>query len=166
MQQMMLPMPQPPQQGGGGGVVGAGVSFAELSAFMNERDDRAEAKAEKARQEAKAQKAEMEAKLEEMEAKLEQQRQQNAKLREQALLREQTQIAALQSRVQALHAAQLLGDEELYRLEDIIVDGGCDIDDGAAGGEGESRVVAQMVALSGRMVADGAFARQLRRKFV
>lgn len=154
-------------------MVGAGVSFAELSAFMNERDDRAEAKAEKARQEAKAQKAEMEAKLEEMEAKLEQQRQeteqqrqQNAKLREQALLREQTQIATLQSRVQALHAAQLLGDEELYRLEDIIVDGGCDIDDGAAGGEGGSRVVAQMVALSGRMVADGAFARQLRRKFV
>ena len=142
------------------------MSFAELSAFMNERDDRAEAKAEKARQEAKAEKAEMAARMEEMEAKLEQQRQeteqqrqQNAKLREQALL-----VAALQSRVQALHAARLLGDEELHRLEDIIVDG-CDID-GGGGETGESRLVAQMVALSGRVVADGAFARQLRRKFV
>jgi hypothetical protein len=65
--------------GGGGGSVGAGMSFAELSAFMNERDDRAEAKddraeakAEKARQEAKAEKAELKAERQELEAKVDQ----------------------------------------------------------------------------------------------
>ena len=76
----------------------------------------------------------------------------------------QAQIAVLQSRVQALHAAQLLTDEELYRIEDVIADG-CEVfavDDGGDGGDDR---VAQMLALSGRMAAEGAFARQLRRKF-
>ena len=102
--------------------------------------------------------------MQDVEAKLEQQR------RETEQQRQQTQVTALQSRVQALHAARLLGDEELYRLEDIIVDG-CDIDGAGGdssgeGGESRAAVVAQMVALSERVVADGAFARQLRRKFV
>ena len=76
-------------------------------------------------------------------------------------------MAALQSRVEALHAAhaaQLLADEELHSLEDIIADG-CEAT--AADGEGgDDRVtVGKMIALSERMAADGAFSRQLRRKF-
>lgn len=115
--------------------------------------------------------AHLETKMEQQEAKMEQQRQEmeqqrqdnTTKLREQVLLRELTQIAALQLRVQSLHAAQLLADEELYGLEDIIVDG-CEVEL-ADGGAGDGRV-AKMVALSERVAADGAFARQLRRKFV
>ena len=95
------------------------------------------------------QRAEMQALLDHERSGKERERQQNVK---------QAQIAALQSRVQALHAAQLLTDEELYRIEDVIADG-CEV------GDGGDRV-AQMLALSGRMAAEGAFARQLRRKFV
>ena len=95
----------------------------------------------------------MEKQRAEMQALLERERQQNTK---------QAQIAVLQSRVQASHAAQLLTDEELYRIEDVIADG-CEVDDGGDGGDDR---VAQMLALSGRMAAEGAFARQLRRKFV
>ena len=103
----------------------------------------------------------METQRHEMQALLEQEREQNMKLREQVLLRKQTQIAALQSRVQALHAAQLLTDEELHRIEDAIADG-CELGaaDSAGGGE-----VARMVALSERVAVEGAFARQLRRKY-
>jgi len=92
----------------------------------------------------------MEAQRHEMQALLEQEREQNTKLREQALLREQVQIAALQSRVQALHTAQLLTDAELYAVEDIVGDGGDQ--------------VAALLELSVRMVGDAAFSRQLRRK--
>ena len=86
----------------------------------------------------------MEAQRHEMQALLEQEREQNTKLRE------QVQIAALQSRVQALHTAQLLTDAELYAVEDIVGDGGDQ--------------VAALLELSGRMVGDAAFSRQLRRK--
>jgi hypothetical protein len=139
-----------------------GASLMEVSAFMTEQLDKQldkqRAHDEKMRQEAKADR-------EELEAKLEHQRHENAKLRERALLREQALVVALQSRVQALHATQLLADEELYCLEDLIADG-CEVlavDDGGDGGDDR---VAQMLALSERMAADGAFARQLRRKFV
>jgi hypothetical protein len=109
----------------------------------------------------------METQRQQMETLLEQERQQNIKLREQALCRdkEQAQVALLLSRVQALHTAQLVTDEELYRIEEIIVDG-CEIDeaaDGAGAGDGQ---VTKMVALSGRLSMDGVFARQLRRKFL
>lgn len=54
-----------------------------------------------------------------MQTLLEHERQQKIQLRKQALWREkeQTQVAALLSRVQALHTAQLLTVEELYRIE-------------------------------------------------
>jgi hypothetical protein len=54
-----------------------------------------------------------------------------------------------------LHAAKLLlADEELYVVEDIIAD-----EDDADGR------VAALITLSGKMAGDGAFARQLRRKY-
>ena len=76
-------------------------------------------------------------------------------------LREQ-QLAALQSRVESLHASKLLTDEELYRLEDMIADG---LEEDGPGGGG-AQLLTKLVALSSRMAADGAFARQLRRKYV
>ena len=127
--------------------MGAGVSFAELAAFMNERDDRAEAKddraeakAEKARQEAKAEKAEMEAKLEQQRQETAQQMQEAKRQRQEsdqevdrlrdaaveARVREaqthEHQIVALQSRLETMHAAKLLNDEELDGIEDAIAD--------------------------------------------
>lgn len=119
----------------------------------------------------------METQRQQMQTLLEQERQQNIKLREQALCRdkereqalcrdkEQAQVALLLSRVQALHTAQLVTDEELYRIEEIIVDG-CEIDEAADGAGARNGQVTKMVALSGRLAMDGVFARQLRRKFL
>jgi chromosome segregation ATPase len=71
-----------------------------------------------------------------------------AKLHEQQLL-------ALQNRLEALSAAKLLTDDELYLVEDIIAD---------AAEPAEDDRLAMLLALSTRMTGDGAFARQLRRK--
>ena len=115
----------------------------------------------------------METQRHEMHALLEQEREQNMKLRdtqraEMDELREAAtkadQVAAkadqmrdllaLQSRLETLHASKLLADEELYAVEDIIAE-----EDDADGR------VAALITLSGKMAGDGAFARQLRRKY-
>ena len=101
----------------------------------------------------------METQRHEMHALLEQEREQNMKLRaEMDELREarmrDLSILALQSRLETLHAAKLLADEELYAVEDIIAE-----EDDADGR------VAALITLSGKMAGDGAFARQLRRKY-
>ena len=87
-----------------------------------------------------------------------------------------TQVVALQARLESLHAAKILSDEELYALEDAIADDAeAALGEGAKGGaqeeeqEEEEAVqggVSRMVALSSRMAGDAAFGRQLRRKFV
>ena len=164
------------------------MSFAELSAFMNERDDRAEAKAEKARQEAKAEKAELKA---EMAARVEQQRQEMAAKTEemQALLDQQVretervrmetekrlsaseaisdeQLEALQSRLTALHAAKLLTDEENDTVEDYAIDW-LELVAKAPMTTVENPVVDKvrtMIVLSEKVPSDRSFARQLRRK--
>ena len=64
-------------------------------------------------------------------------------------------LLALQRRLEALHSAKLLGDKELYAIEDTIADGT------AGGGQ-----VAALLSLSATMAADGAFARQARRKYL
>ena len=65
------------------------------------------------------------------------------------------QLGALQHRLEVLHQAQLLKDEELYDVEDAIADS-------EAGADGDR--VPTLVALSGKMSSDRAFARQLIRK--
>ena len=82
------------------------------------------------------------------------------------------QATALQSRLEALHAAKLLSDEELYALEDCVADffeatAGFDVvplsfvhTNDAAG------KAHKLVTLSEKMPADAAFARQARRKFM
>ena len=63
-------------------------------------------------------------------------------------------LLALQSRLENLHVAKLLADEELFAVEDIIAD--CDAEDDR---------VSALLTLSSKMAADKAFARQLRRKY-
>lgn len=67
------------------------------------------------------------------------------------------QVNALQSRIEALHGAKLLTDEDLHVIEDAIADAEC------IGMEDRDRVD-RLVALSGTMSSDRAFARQLQRK--
>jgi len=118
----------------------------------------AEAKLEAQRQQVEAQKKEADTEKRAMQTKMEalcdgamEARVRDAQLHGQ-------QVAALQIRLEAVHAAKLLSDEELFALEDAIADA-----DEAPDGDGR---VVRMVALSVRMSADAAFSRQLRRKFM
>ena len=119
---------------------------------------------------------EFEARLEkQMQATLQQQQEvdrtkaQAAAAEAEARLRERqmtdAKIAALQSRFQTLHAAKLLADEELYRLEDLVFDSCEEPQGGSAAAPAGASQVASMIALSERAPANEAFARQLRRKF-
>lgn len=75
------------------------------------------------------------------------------------------ELAALQSRLQAPHTAKLLTGEELYSLEDAIVD--CiEVMETAEASAPEVEKVAKMMLVSAKVPADGMLARQLRRKFV
>ena len=86
-----------------------------------------------------------------MDAKLEEQKaQMDAKRIEQ-------QLPALQSRIEAMHAAKLLSDDELFSIEDVIADLEVGSDDTRVG---------QLIALSSRMAGDAAFSRQIRRKIL
>ena len=75
-----------------------------------------------------------------------------------ASLRDQ-QLVAFQSRLEALHAAKLLADNELYAIEDVVTDS----DQATPGGDDPASA---LITLSTRMVGDDSFARQLRRKYV
>ena len=74
-----------------------------------------------------------------------------------ARLRDQ-HLIALQGRLEALSAAKLLTDDELFAVEDVIAD--------SSGDASADDQVAMLLALSARMATDSAFARQLRRKVV
>jgi hypothetical protein len=134
---------------GGGG--GGGGNFEEMIRFMREERLHVEAKLEQQQQFMKEERAAMEAKIEQeraaMEAKIEQ-------------IRSEQGLSALQTRLEALHAAKLLSDDERDIIEDKIADS-------VEGGDGSSGddTVSQMVALSSKMVVDRAFSRQLRRKW-
>ena len=82
-----------------------------------------------------------------------------------------SQLGALETRLEALHAAELLTDAELGRLEDCVADGieaiaSFDVvtmevvnaSDGA-------RRLHKLISLGEMMPKDGMFARQARRKF-
>ena len=166
------------------GAGSGGTSLMEVSAFMTEQldkqlekqrmhdaqmRDQMDAKMERQLKEAKRDKAELKA---EMEA----QRLENDKLRTEvteacvraemqakvdgaaaARLRDQ-QLLALQGRLEALSAAKLLTDDELFAVEDVIADSS-----GEPSGDDQ---LTMLLALSARMATDSAFARQLRRMIV
>ena len=82
------------------------------------------------------------------------------------------QLEALETRLEALHAAQLLSDDELGCLEDCVADGieatsMCEVV--TLEWVQSSEVVSKLhklIVLSEKMPQDGMFARQARRKFV
>ena len=87
---------------------------------------------------------------------------------------EERQLAALQARLESMHGAKLISDDELARIEDaiseFIVEGetarsGAS-SERASGGpiSGEGGEVSKLMMLSKRMAGDAAFARQLRRR--
>ena len=93
--------------------------------------------------------------IEDAKAEMEKMREEATEARD-ARLRDQ-QLVLLQGRLEKLHSSKLLTDEEMWSIEDLIGD--------SAEGLEEDRV-GLLIALSARMAADAAFARQLRRKVV
>ena len=74
------------------------------------------------------------------------------------------QLRALGARLQALHEAQLLSQEQLYEMEDAVADA-AEILPSAAAGDSAVEKVLRMLRLAASIETDAAFARQLRRKF-
>eukprot|EP01047_Picozoa_sp_COSAG01_P046466 COSAG01_NODE_4365_length_5094_cov_1.949750_8_plen_192_part_00 len=82
-------------------------------------------------------------------------------------------LGSLQARCEVLHAAQLLTDDEVHALEDLIADylelqavmmaGGGVVAEMAHASEAVAKLL-KLVGLSEGIAADGAFARQVRRK--
>jgi len=148
------------------GTTSAGSSFVEMTAFF--REERAHLESKLEQQELKA-----EQQRQELEGKLEQQRQTIESLQAQLAARPQPamevideeQLAALQSRLQAMHGSKLLTDDELFSIEDAIVD--C-VEAMPTAGASASEVekVAKMLLVSSKVASDSTLARQLRRKFL
>ena len=126
--------------------------------FKEQRDDaRAEwlameTRMEQQRAEAKAERAELQ-----------------AKLQQQIITKDQ--LTAVQTRLDVLHASELLSDDELGAVEDCLAD----FFEASAGCEHMTMEMASMsravgtalklIALSEGMTKDTMFARQLKRKF-
>ena len=78
---------------------------------------------------------------------------------------DEEQLAALQSRLQSMHGAKLLTDDELFCLEDAIVD--CiEVMPTAGASAVEVEKGARMVLVSSKVQSDSTLARQLRRKLL
>ena len=167
----MQPSPQPValQPAGERGPSG---SFAELSMFLKEQQQLLEKQQVlllEQQQEAHQARQEVEAK---MEAKIEEQRQQMQALMAPQEAISTAQIDALNARLEGLHAARLLTDEELFAVEDCVADfleakGSFPVvtvdlvNSNSAVGKAH-----KLVVLSAGVASDAMFARQVRRKFV
>lgn len=78
------------------------------------------------------------------------------------------QLTALQSRLAAMHDAQLLTDDEVFALEDVVADFialGLVTAEMASAHAAAAKLL-QLARLSQGIASDGSFARQARRKFV
>jgi hypothetical protein len=152
-------------------LVNAGTLSEMAAIFERQRDDakaeRDEAKAERAEMQAKAERAaEMQAKAEraEMQAKIE------AQLKQQQVITKD-QLAAVQTRLEVLHASELLSDDELGAVEDCLADffeasAGCEhMTMETASMNRAVGTVLKLIALSEGMTKDRMFARQVKRKF-
>jgi hypothetical protein len=160
-----LMMTTTPTQHGGGGGGGGGLgpsSLGELAAFVGS----IRAHDDKLRQEARAERAALEVAV--------------AELRTEAVSTDQ--LATLQARVEGLHGAALLSDDELSTLEDLILDAS-DLRQSMAPeiitpqmvnavGGGRAPVFAavqrvhRLVLASQTFRSDAGFARQLRRRWL
>ena len=166
---------------------GSGGSFEEMTSFLNEQQDKFVSLLREERETAERQRHEMETKLDEqrhetqqvrheMETKLDEQRQETLTCKQQ--VREvqlasamscvsEAQLGLLQTRLDALHQAKLLSDDEIGALEDCIadyIDCRSSLSPAAAEISLAAEKVKKMVGLSDGMGKDGMLARQLRRK--
>ena len=150
-----------------GGTSAAGVSLMEVSTFMTEQLKavaRMEARMDKQAAEAKAE-------MDEQRRHMEQQRQEVQQVREIASAKgcvSEGQLEMLQTRLEALHQAKLLTDDEVGALEDCVadyIDCCSSLNPAAAEIGAAAEKVKKMVGLSEGMGKDGMLARQLRRKF-
>jgi predicted RNase H-like nuclease (RuvC/YqgF family) len=159
-QQAPVPVPLSALDGGSGTTVSTG-SFAQMTAFFREERSHLESKLEQQELKAEQQRQELEGKLEQQRQEMERQQLASAAKVEQLeikieQLQSDQQLPALQARIEALHAAQLLTDAELFSIEDVIAD--------SLEATTDDMRVGRLIALSGRMTGDAAFSRQLRRK--
>ena len=143
---------------------------ASLVSVLLEREERMQAKADMMREEMEAKAAMLQQEMQaQMEAKVKEIEQ---KLTPTEAISEQ-RLAALQVRIEALHANKLLSDDELYALEDMVADFvefeaslvGVVVLDGMRRNENATKLLT-LISLSERITADSAFARQARRKYV
>ena len=159
------------------------ASPADMSALIKEI--RQDAKVERDELESKL-KAEMQQQKSEHKAEMQQQKAEHKaemeKLRAELTpapakeLISSEQLAAIQSRLEKLHAAQLLSDEEFFALEDLCADHVqaqasttavlCRDLVCSSAAYGATAKLAQLVGVSGALASDAGFARQARRKFV
>jgi chromosome segregation ATPase len=149
----------------------------ELEGKLEQQELKVEQQREESEGKLERQREDSEGKLEqqrqEAEAKVEQQRQMIESLQAQLAARPQPamdvvdeeQLAALQSRLQAMHGSKLLTDDELFSIEDAIVD--C-VEAMPTAGASASEVekVAKMLLVSSKVASDSTLARQMRRKFL
>ena len=140
--------------------------MVEMSAFVELADKmqaRTEDKIDRMREEMKAERAEMKAEKEELRREL-----------TPAVVVTDDQLQALEARLEALHAAQLISDDELFVLEDCIADfleakatfGLAAVTAEVASAHRAVGKVHKLVVLSEGVPRDPMLARQLRRKFV
>ena len=135
-------------------------AFVELADKMQART---EDKIDRMREEMKAERAEMKAEKEELRREL-----------TPAVVVTDDQVQALGARLEALHAAQLISDDELFALEDCIADfleakAAFNLEAVTAEVASAHRAVGKvhkLVVLSEGVPRDPMLARQLRRKFV
>ena len=126
------------------------------------------------RDDAKQERAEHKAEMQEMRAEMEKMRADLAPAPPRDVVSPE-QLAALQARLERLHAAQLLADEELFALEDLCADflemqtaaGGVLTPEVAHSSPASAAArLAKLVGVSEGLASDAGFARQARRKFV
>jgi hypothetical protein len=145
-----------------------GASLMEVSVFV----------AEQLKEQLKEQRDHDEKIRKEMEAKLEAQKEETEVQRQEAeaykkvaaakVCVSEAQPEALQARLDALHQAELLTDDEVYTLEDCVADFiGCRSSATVAAAEmgAAAEKAKKLVGLSEGVAKDGMLARQLRRKF-
>jgi len=142
---------------------GSGGSFEEMTSFLNEQQDKFVSLLREERETAERQRHEMETKLDE-------QHRETQQVREVASAMScvsEAQLELLQTRLDALHQAKLLSDDEIGALEDCIadyIDCRSSLSPAAAEIGVAAEKVKKMVGLSEGMGKDGMLARQLRRK--
>ena len=147
--------------------------WKQMEAKLQAQQEEAEAQRKEAAAKLEQQRQGAETTLEAQKQEVEAQKKENETLRAELAARPrlakevvgEEELAALQSRLQSLHDAKLLTDEEAYGLEDAIVD--CiEVMPTAGASAPEVEKVAKMVLVSAKVPGDAALARQLRRKFV